>query len=64
MPLLLYICRPHLRNRESSSAGRARPCQGRGRGFESRLSLKRSHLYRWLFLFEVNLTLMAARVVE
>ncbi len=24
---------------ESSSAGRARPCQGRGRGFESRLSL-------------------------
>ena len=26
-------------NCESSSAGRARPCQGRGRGFESRLSL-------------------------
>ena len=26
--------------RESSSAGRARPCQGRGRGFESRLSLQ------------------------
>ena len=25
---------------ESSSAGRARPCQGRGREFESRLSLK------------------------
>ncbi len=25
---------------ESSSVGRARPCQGRGRGFESRLSLK------------------------
>ncbi len=25
---------------ESSSAGRARPCQGRGRGFESRLSLE------------------------
>ena len=24
---------------ESSSVGRARPCQGRGRGFESRLSL-------------------------
>ena len=24
---------------ESSSAGRARPCQGRGREFESRLSL-------------------------
>ena len=27
----------------SSSAGRARPCQGRGRGFESRLSLKKWH---------------------
>ena len=26
--------------RESSSVGRARPCQGRGREFESRLSLK------------------------
>ena len=25
---------------ESSSVGRARPCQGRGREFESRLSLK------------------------
>ena len=25
---------------ESSSAGRARPCQGRGRGFEPRLSLR------------------------
>ncbi len=26
---------------ESSSVGRARPCQGRGRGFEPRLSLQR-----------------------
>jgi hypothetical protein len=26
--------------RESSSVGRARPCQGRGRGFESRFSLQ------------------------
>ena len=25
---------------ENSSVGRARPCQGRGRGFESRLSLQ------------------------
>ena len=25
---------------ESSSVGRARPCQGRGRGFESRLPLR------------------------
>lgn len=30
---------------ESSSAGRARPCQGRGRGFESRLSLKRERRF-------------------
>ena len=29
-----------LRKSESSSVGRARPCQGRGREFESRLSLK------------------------
>ncbi len=28
--------------RESSSVGRARPCQGRGRGFESRLPLQKS----------------------
>ena len=28
-----------LYQRESSSVGRARPCQGRGREFESRLSL-------------------------
>ena len=27
--------------RENSSVGRARPCQGRGRGFESRFSLKK-----------------------
>ena len=27
-------------NCENSSVGRARPCQGRGRGFESRFSLK------------------------
>ena len=26
--------------RENSSVGRARPCQGRGRGFESRFSLR------------------------
>jgi hypothetical protein len=38
-----YICPPKERKllfkRESSSAGRAQPCQGWGRGFESRLSL-------------------------
>ncbi|GEM_PF-1872778 len=28
------------RNRENSSVGRAQPCQGWGRGFESRFSLK------------------------
>ena len=35
--------------RESSSAGRARPCQGRGRGFESRLSLKKPSTNRGVF---------------
>ncbi len=36
---------------ESSSVGRARPCQGRGRGFEPRLSLqeKASHFERIFF---------------
>ena len=29
---------------ESSSVGRARPCQGRGRGFEPRLSLQEQTL--------------------
>ena len=29
-----------MQNCENSSVGRARPCQGRGRGFESRFSLK------------------------
>lgn len=29
---------------ESSSVGRARPCQGRGRGFEPRLSLQEKDL--------------------
>ena len=29
-----------MRNCENSSVGRARPCQGRGRGFESRFSLE------------------------
>ncbi len=33
----MYICNA---KSENSSAGRARPCQGRGRGFESRFSLK------------------------
>ena len=34
--IFLYICST---KSESSSVGRARPCQGRGREFESRLSL-------------------------
>ena len=33
-------CERALLKRENSSVGRARPCQGRGRGFESRFSLK------------------------
>jgi hypothetical protein len=35
-----YFCPPIVKwTCESSSVGRARPCQGRGRGFETRLSL-------------------------
>ena len=33
----------------SSSVGRARPCQGRGRGFESRLPLEEIHPLGWIF---------------
>ena len=36
--------------RESSSVGRARPCQGRGRGFEPRFSLKFYIMLEW-FVF-------------
>ena len=32
---------------ENSSVGRARPCQGRGRGFESRFSLSRKRMLEW-----------------
>ena len=35
----MYFCPP--KTSESSSVGRARPCQGRGREFESRLSLQK-----------------------
>ena len=38
-----------VRRRDSGSVGGVRPCQGRGRGFESRLSLKEEEL-RLLFL--------------
>ena len=34
---------------ENSSAGRAQPCQGWGRGFESRFSLKNRGLLKLLF---------------
>ena len=44
-----YICPPKERKllfkRESSSAGRAQPCQGWGRGFESRLSLTKASAF-------------------
>lgn len=46
---------------ESSSAGRARPCQGRGRGSESRLSLKQKFIFSYAqFLGNLN----EAQVVE
>ena len=36
-------CLPLQRNCENSSVGRAQPCQGWGRGFESRFSLKENN---------------------
>ena len=39
--ILPYICNPV---RGNSSVGRARPCQGRGREFESRFPLKNTHI--------------------
>ena len=35
----------------SGSVGGVRPCQGRGRGFESRLALSKSLVFTRLFLF-------------
>ena len=41
---------------ENSSAGRARPCQGRGRGFEPRFSLNTITFESKVFLiyFKIN----------
>ena len=36
---------------ENSSVGRARPCQGRGRGFESRFSLSRDWMIIQSFFY-------------
>ena len=48
----------------SSSVGRARPCQGRGRGFESRLLLQRlKHLYAQLPCVIVAYTVGSSLVV-
>ena len=41
-PFIRTVC-------ENSSAGRAQPCQGWGRGFESRFSLKNRGLLKLLF---------------
>ncbi len=38
----------------SSSVGRARPCQGRGREFESRFPLQKACDMSWAFLFLAN----------
>lgn len=39
----LSIIRPTVVQGGNSSVGRARPCQGRGREFESRFPLQKSH---------------------
>ena len=38
--LCIAIAKKQVAQRENSSVGRAQPCQGWGRGFESRFSLK------------------------
>ncbi len=43
--------------RENSSVGRARPCQGRGRGFESRFSLQENNEIVLLLLLEIKVSL-------
>ncbi len=43
------------KNCENSSVGRARPCQGRGRGFESRFSLKN---------FEITVVKLNAKIAQ
>ena len=50
----LYLHSQSARNTSgSSSVGRARPCQGRGRGFESRLPLEKiPNRKAWNFLFK------------
>jgi hypothetical protein len=55
----LYICG---HQRESSSVGRARPCQGRGREFESRLSLKSLTLKRERLFFYISIGLYIHRM--
>jgi hypothetical protein len=49
---------------ESSSAGRARPCQGRGRGFEPRLSLRGQSTGNGAFFLLLVPSLAHAGVVE
>ena len=51
-------------NCENSSVGRARPCQGRGRGFESRFSLSQSaKRVCFAFFLEIEI-LLNAQMVE
>ncbi len=47
------LCLPLHRNCENSSVGRAQPCQGWGRGFESRFSLKENNEIEPLFFRDV-----------
>ena len=52
---------------EYSSVGRARPCQGRGRGFESRFSLSQSAKRAcFAFFLEIDILLIVpiAQMVE
>ncbi len=54
--LCIAIAKKQVAQRENSSVGRAQPCQGWGRGFESRFSLHKT--------FNRNLDRHHVRVVE
>ncbi len=51
-----YICSRKNKQRGNSSAGRARPCQGRGRGFESRFPLKITSEKRFFFICQYQIS--------
>ena len=56
----IYLCNPICGN---SSVGRAQPCQGWGREFESRFPLHRGHQKWWPFFVCINALCCSGRTV-